>query len=184
MTVTVAGNDTHVYTIGNGARGPAIGGHVLEGRGVGGQSVSRSLTQQHVGDDFGGLLTGQIPVGLEVASVGAGKDSNGAHDVDGLGIGDVVGIGVGGRSPGADHHQAEQHDKGQRQGQDLLQVSHVEEYLLLNLAGCVEKSRTVGLKRFRAVQHLCHRPNSEATSLVQAENTAILLQKVRLVDIW
>ena len=134
VEVAVAGarQDALLHAVADVARGPAVGGHVLEGGGVGGQLAGVLLAQEHDSHDLGGLLTGQDAGGVEGALVGALEHAERGHDFRGLGVSDLVAVDeITARSGGADDHHTDEHDSGQNQAESPLEVSHLD-FLLLN----------------------------------------------------
>ena len=117
LALAAAGDDAQAGAVGDGAGRPAASLNVGEGNGVVGQVVSNLLAQQHVADDLGGLLTGQVAIGLELA-VDTIEDTDTAHDGNSFDILDVISIGVGGTGKGHGH------DQNQHQSENLLEISH------------------------------------------------------------
>ena len=111
-----------LFAEGDVAGSPVISGDVLEG-GVGSdEGVGGFLTKDHVGNDFGSLVTlvgalgSDFGVGHTVDDTEAGKDTDGLE----VGVANLVGIlefvdGV--ISGGADDSEAENHDERQHEGQ-------------------------------------------------------------------
>ena len=124
--VAGAGQDALLGTVADVAGRPAVGGHVAEHHGVGGQLLG-VLAQEHAADDRRGLLTGQGAVGIEGAAVGALEYTEGRHDLGRLDVGDFIRIGeiTGTRSAGPDNHHANQHGGRQKQAESPFEVSHL-----------------------------------------------------------
>ena len=134
VEVAVAGarQDALLHAVADVARGPAVGGHVLEGGRVGGQLAGVLLAQQHDSHDLGRLLTGQDAGGVEGALVGALEHTDGGHHINRLSVGDfsrVVEITA--HSAGGDDHHAHNQGHGHYQAESPLEVSHLD-FLLLN----------------------------------------------------
>ena len=103
------------------------GGHIgfSPGRHVGkgsGASVVGHLVVQHVGHDDGHLVAGDVGVGVELAVLVAGHNTDGLENFDGFLI--LLGRHIGVARAGADYHQAHDHDGSQSQAKSPLQVSH------------------------------------------------------------
>ena len=88
---------------------------------------------EHDADDLGHLGTGNGGVGVESAGVLALEHAQGRHDVNGLGVLDLIGIGeILVRSGSSDGHHAGEHGAGQSQAENSLEVLH-EELLLFKI---------------------------------------------------
>ena len=122
--VAGAGQDALLRAVADVAGGPAVGGHVAEHHGVGGQALG-IVAQEHAADDGRSLLTGQSTGGVKGTAVGALKDTEGGHHANRFGVGDFIGIGeITARSAGADNHHANDHDDCQKQAESPLEVTH------------------------------------------------------------
>ena len=133
MALAVAGDDAVGVAVLDVPLGPVgvdvgqVGDGTLEDGSV-------HVAHHDVGDELGhggavhALSGGEGAVGLAL------DNAEVDHQVDGLSVGDLVHIGQVSRSlvrsAGADDHHAEEHDGGQSQAEDPLEVSHLE-FLLL-----------------------------------------------------
>ena len=113
----VAGDDAVGVTGSHIGLGP--GGYVAEGRSA---LVAGHGVVQQVGHDHGHLITGDVGVGVEVAVLVAGHNTDGLENFDGFLI--LLGRHIDVARAGADYHQAHDHDGSQSQAKSPFQVSH------------------------------------------------------------
>ena len=122
--IAAAADDTQIIAVLDVALGPVAldvgkaGGTLYAGVGVGAAVHSNS-------DHLGHLGTGHVPGGIEVAAVIlAVDDIEGNQNVDGIVVHDFIGINEV-RRAGANRHHTNEHDAGQSQAQNALEVVHV-----------------------------------------------------------
>ena len=120
--IGVAVDQAGLHAVGDVAGKGGTHGHVLKGRGLGAQGLSRGLAKHHAGDDLGGSATGQGSLGLESTAGIAVDDSHFGHHVDSFRIGfaaevfavcEVLGT-------GADSDQRHGHHQSKHQRKELL----------------------------------------------------------------
>ena len=76
--------------------GPVVGGDIVEGRLGAGEGLSLISTEEHVGNDLGGLLTGVGAVRIDGGGIDTVDDTETSHDTHSfnVGIANFVGIGI------------------------------------------------------------------------------------------
>ena len=137
--VAGAGQDALLRAVADVAGGPAVGGHVAEHHGVGGQALG-IVAQEHAADDGRSLLTGQSTGGVKGTAVGALKDTEGGHHANRFGVGDFIGIGeITARSAGADNHHANDHRPLHRdRSEEILRYSGILSWVLRSEVSVVD----------------------------------------------
>ena len=119
--VSIAVDDALLRAVSDVAGEHVVGGNILKGSGVSGQSGGGGGAQDQVADDLGSLTTIQGVLGLEGAVSVTIDDTDCGHHVDSFLIGDAVIIREV-RGTSADGDQRHGHNQSQYQRKELLHL--------------------------------------------------------------